>query len=209
MTNQFHFSLLFLVSFLCTQALSAQQNAIKITPFQPLLGKLTLSYEHVAQPKTTILVEYQRWFEHRQNGLGLFMFGALVSSTESNTNHGYRINVMGRKYTKTALNGGFFEGGAYIGKHDITTRSETSILAPDPDFFFLPIYQNTVEEKEYKNVRVAGLKIGGGWQKSAGIVTFECSGGLNLNAFNDKNVRPTLGMKPASPYARLALGLKF
>jgi len=209
MTNQFQFSLLFSISILFAQSLSAQQNALKITPFQPLLGKLTLSYEHVVKPKTTIQVEYQRWFEQRQTGLGLLLFGFPVSTTESKTNTGYRISVLGRKYAKTALKGGFFEGGAYIGKHDITTRSETSILVPDPDFLFFPIYQTTVEEKEYKNVRVAGLRIGGGWQKSAGIVTFECSGGLNLNAFNDKNVRPTLGMKPASPYARLAVGVKF
>lgn len=212
MTQQIRFSLLTILiaaAVFFSQPLFAQQNALKITPFQPILGKMTFSYERVVEPKVTLMVEYQRWFEHRQSGVGLFFFGFPASSTASNTNKGYRINFLARKYTKSALNGAFIEGGAYLGKHDITTRTETSILLPDPDFFFLPINQTTVEEKEYKNVRVAGLKAGGGWQKSAGIFTFECSGGLNLNGFNDKNVRPTLGMKPVSPYARLALGVRF
>lgn len=209
MTNQFQFSLLVSLSLLFSNTLFAQQNALKITPFQPVLGKLTISYEHVVKPKTTIQVEYQRWFEHRQTQVGLFTIGIPATSSESNTNNGYRISFLSRKYTKTAMKGGFFEGGAYIGKHDITTRSKTSILLPDPDFFFFPTYHNSVEEKEYKNVRVAGLKVGGGWQKAVGAVTFECSGGINLNGFNDKNVRPTLGMKPVSPYARLAVGVKF
>lgn len=209
MTNQFQFSLLFSVSFLFTNTLFAQQNVLKVTPIQPVLGKFTLSYEHIMKPRTTVLVEYQRWFEHRQSGVGLFVIGIPATASESNTNKGYRISFLARKYTKTALNGSFFEGGAYLGKHNITTRSETSILLPDPDFFFFPSYHNSVEETVYKDVRVAGLRVGGGWQKAVGAVTFECSGGINLNGFNDKGVRPTLGMKPVSPYGRLAVGVKF
>jgi hypothetical protein len=210
MTNQFRFSLLAFA--LCTffaHPLLAQQNAIKMTPFQPVLGKFSLSYEHVTKPKTTMLVEYQRWFENRESGLGFFFLGILASSTETKTNSGYRMSFMARKYAKTALNGSFFEGGLYVGKHQITTRSEVSTLSLDPDFFFLPVYHSTVTEKVYKDVRVGGLRAGAGWQKSTGSLTFECSGGINLNAFNDKNVRPTLGMKVVSPYARLAVGVKF
>ena len=212
MTNNFRFPLLTLtiaLSALLANTMYAQQNALKVTPFQPILGKISLDYERVVGPKTTILVEYQRWFEQRKSGVGLFFWGIPASATETNTNTGYRLSFMARKYTKTSLNGGFLEGGLYVGKHDILTRSEVSTLLPNPDFFFLPIYETTVVEKEYKDVRVGGLRAGAGWQKSVGVLTFECSGGLNLNAFNDKKVRPTLGMKPVSPYARLAVGVKF
>lgn len=212
MTNQLSFSLLTIAFFFCTffvQPLLAQQNAIKITPLQPVLGKFSVSYEHVTKPKTTMLVEYQRWFENRESGIGLFVLGILASSTETKTNSGYRMSFMARKYAKTALNGSFFEGGLYVGKHQITTRSEVSTLSLDPDFFFFPVYNSTVTEKVYKDVRVGGLRAGGGLQTSKGNLTFECSGGINLNVFNDKNVRPTLGMKAVSPYARLAIGVKF
>jgi len=212
MTNPLRFSILILLAFcatFCFNSLFAQQNALKVTPFQPILGKISLDYERVIEPKTSILVEYQSWFEHRESGVGLFFLGIPASSTETNTNKGYRLSFIVRKYAKTALNGGFLEGGLYFGKHNIVTRSEVSILLPDPDFFFFPVYETTVEEKEYKDVRVGGLRAGAGWQKSAGVLTFECSGGLNLNALNDKNVRPTLGMKPVSPYVRLAVGVKF
>ena len=75
--------------------------------------------------------------------------------------------------------------------------------------FFFPVYGSTEVEKEYKDVRVGGLRAGAGWQESIGVLTFDFSGGLNLNALNNKNVRPTLGMKEISPYARLAVGVKF
>ena len=174
-----------------------------------MLGKFSVSYEHATQAKTSFLLEYQRWFEQRHTNFGLFTLGLLASSKETNTNTGYRMSFMARRYAKTALNGGFFEGGLYVGKHQIKTRSETSTLLPDPDFFFFPVFKSTVTEKVYKDVRVGGLRAGAGLQKSKGNLTFECSGGVNLNAFNDKNVRPTLGMKAVSPYARLAIGVKF
>jgi hypothetical protein len=212
MTNHIQFSLLTLTIFFSTlfaNTLYAQQNALKITPFQPLLGKFSLSYEYTVRPKTTVMVEYQRWLGQHQSNIRSFSLGLLATAKESGTNKGYRMTFMARQYTQAAMNGTFFEGGFYVGKHDIVTRTETSVLLPDPDLFFLPVYETTVEEKKYNDVRVAGLKAGAGWQKSAGIFTFECAGGLSLNVFNDKNVRPTLSMKPVSLYGRLAVGVRF
>ena len=214
MTNQVRFPLLTLLvacSTLFANTLYAQQNALKITPFQPLLGKFTVQYERATSPKNTVVAEFQKWNERRGTGAGLLILGIFVSSTDVTTTNGYRIQVLGRHYTKQAFEGSFIEGGGYVGKHDIEVRSETSSLNPfafwgsDPFSF----YQSDVHIDRFDNVRVAGLKVGGGWQKSAGILTFECSAGLNLNFFNDKNARPTLGLKPVSPYGRLAVGVKF
>lgn len=208
MTNHIRFSLLTLTIAFST-VLHAQQNALRITPLQPILGKMSLEYERSIAPRTTVLVEYQKWFERRQNGIGFFFWNALASSNETNTNKGYRMNVLLRKYSKETFRGGFVEGGFYIGKHDIVTRTETSTLTFDGDFFFLPIYDTKVEETKYDNVRVAGLKFGGGLQKTIGDLSLECSAGLNINGFNDQNIRPTLGMKPVSPYGRIAVGVVF
>lgn len=214
MTNQFQsFALILTIAFtaLFANTASAQQNAFKITPFQPALGKFSAQYERAFSPKNSVVFEYQRWFERRENGAGLFAFGIFVSSTNVTTTKGYRMQVLGRHYTKQALNGGFLEGGGYFGKHDIEVQTETSSLNPfafwgsDPFSF----YQSDRKVDRYENVGVAGLKAGGGWQKSKGNLTFELSGGLNLNAFNSKNVRETLGFKPVSPYARIAVGAKF
>lgn len=214
MTNQVRFSLpplLLAFSTLFANTLYAQQNTLKITPFQPLLGKFTIQYERAMSPKNTIAVEFQKWNERRQTGAGLFAFGIFVSATDVTTTKGYRMQVLARHYTKQALEGAFIEGGGYIGKHDIEVRNETSSFNPyaflgsDPFSF----YQSDEHIDHYNNVHVAGLKAGAGWQKSAGILTFECSAGLNLNFFNDKNVRPTLGLKQVAPYGRLMMGVKF
>lgn len=212
MTNHIRFSLQILTiafSSIFANVLNAQQNALKITPLQPILGKMSLEYEHSVGPRTTVLVEYQKWFERRQNGAGFFFWNTLASSNEINTNKGYRMNVLLRKYTKDAFRGSFVEGGFYFGKHDIVTRTETSTLRFDGDFFFLPIYNNEVKEMKYDNVRVAGLKVGGGLQKISGDLTLECAAGLNINGYNSQDIRPTLGMKPISPYGRIAVGVAF
>ena len=204
MKNLFHISLLTLLiscSSLFINTLFAQQNALRITPFQPILGKFSLDYERTLAPNVTLLVEYQKWFEHRESSGGFF----LLSSSETSTNRGYRLSFMARNYIKTTFDGAFLECGFYVGKHNIMTHSETFGWVP----FFIPLYGSSVVEKEYKGVRVGGLRAGAGWQKSVGVFTFDCSGGLNLNALNDKDVRPTLGMKTISPYARLAVGVKF
>jgi hypothetical protein len=204
MTNLFRFSLLTLLiscSSLFTNTLFAQQNALRMTPFQPLLGKFSVNYERTVAPNVTILVEYQKWFEHRESSRGILF----LSSSKTSSNRGYRLSFMARNYIKTTFDGAFLECGFYTGKHNIRTYSETTVLFP----FFFPIYGSTVEEKEYKDVRVGGLRAGAGWQKSIGVLTFDFSGGLNLNALNNKDVRPTLGMKEISPYARLAVGVKF
>jgi len=89
---------------------------------------------------------------------------------------------MARQYAKTGLNGGFFEGGLYVSKHQIKTRSETSTLLPDPNFFFFQVYSSTVTEKVYKEVRSVAyaLELAG---KNYGSLTFECPGCINWSVF--------------------------
>ncbi len=214
MKNQVQFSAFTLTiafAIFAGSALNAQENAIKITPFQPLLGKFSIQYERVLSPQNTAVLEFQKWNERRQTGAGLFAFGIFVSSSDVTTTNGYRMQVLGRHYTRKAMNGGFLEGGGYFGKHDIEVRNETSSFNPWAIFGTDPLgfYQNKIEVNRYDNVTVAGLKLGGGWQKSQGILTFECSAGLNFNAINSRNIRPTLGQKKVAPYGRIALGVKF
>ena len=177
---------------------NAQQNALKATPLQPVIGKFSVSYERAVGPKTTVLAEFQSWFERRQTGTALWMPIWLASSTESTTNNGKRFSLFVRQYTKAALQGGFVEGGFYVGKHDIQTTSETSVL----------IFFNETQTESHPDVKVRGARFGGGWQKTTGHFSFELSGGLSLNG-NAQNVRPTLGMKPVSPYTRIAMGFNF
>jgi hypothetical protein len=73
----------------------------------------------------------------------------------------------------------------------------------------LDFYESSSSVKKYNDVKVAGLKGGIGWQKSRGPFTFECSGGLNYATYRSHKIAPALGMKPLSPYARLAVGIKF
>lgn len=188
-------------------ALYSQQNAIRMTPLQPVIGKFSIDYERVIHPGTTCMVEYQSWFEHRSSGAGLWLLGIPAAAWDESSNKGFRVSVFLRKYRHEAMRGGFLEGGAYIGRHDITTRSETVVLFPDPDFPF-NFWHSNVESKHYDHVRSFGLRCGGGWHKVKGRFSLEFSGGFNLNG-NSQGVRPTLGMKPVAPYTRFALGVAF
>ena len=177
---------------------NAQQNALKVTPLQPVIGKFSVAYERALGPKTTVQVEYQRWFERRQTGTAFLMPVWFANSSETVSNKGQRWSLSLRQYAKTAMQGLFAEGGVYVGKHDIQTTTETSVL----------IFWGSSETHLHPDVRVSGLRLGGGWQRTKGPFSFEVSGGLSLN-HNAKNVRPTLGMKPASPYSRIAVGVSF
>jgi len=179
---------------------NAQENALKITPLQPFIGKLSLSYERTMAPKTTVQVEYQAWFEHRQTGAGtaLVFPVTLANSSETVTNQGQRWSLSLRQYAKTAMHGIFGEVGAYVGKHDISATTETSVL----------IFFNETETKKYPNVHVSGVRFGGGWHRTKGHFSLEISGGLSVNNVPDK-ARLTLGMKPVSPYSRIAVGVNF
>ena len=204
MTHNFQVSRLTLTtSFfaLCITLLTqvnAQQNALKITPLQPVIGKVSMSYERAIGPKTTVLAEYQSWFEQRSTNTALFFPILLANGSETTTNNGRRWSLYLRQYAKNAMQGIFAEGGAYVGNHNIQTTTETSVL----------IFFTESETKKHPNVKVSGVRLGGGWQKKKGHFSFELSGGLSLNG-NSKNVRPTLGMKPVSPYSRIAMGFNF
>jgi len=207
-SNQVSLKTLIIASiFFQLNALYAQQNAIRITPLQPVIGKFSVDYEHVINSNTTYMLEYQRWFEHRSSGLGLLMLGIPVATWDDSYNKGYRMSFLMRHYTKTAMQGVFVEGGAYFGFHNIKTRSETTVFFPDPTFPF-PTWPTTVEEKNYGGIRSYGLRFGGGWHKVKGQFSMEFSGGFNLNGVSE-DVRPTLGMKTVSPYSRIALGVAF
>lgn len=190
-----------------TSALYSQQNSIRVTPLQPAIGKFSLDYERSVAPRTTVMVEYQRWFERRTTGAALWMFGIPATSWDETYNSGYRMSAFIRQYKHAAMQGGFMEGGLYFGRHDITTQTEMAIFNPDPLFFF-NLWQTSSEEVHYENVGVYGLRLGGGWHKVKGKFSLELSGGFNLNG-NSQGVRPTLGMKAFSPYTRFALGVAF
>ncbi len=190
-----------------TTTLYAQQNAIRVTPLQPVIGKFSIDYEHTIAPRTTFMVEYQRWFENRSSGAGLLLFGFPAAVWDDNRNEGYRFSAFVRQYKQAAMKGGFVEGGIYFGNHDIRTRTETLIVNPDPVFIF-DLWQTSVEETHYNNVRIYGLRLGGGWHKVIRNFSLEFSGGFNLNA-NPSGVETTLGMKTFVPYSRFALGVGF
>jgi hypothetical protein len=178
--------------------MNAQENALKITPLQPFIGKFSASYERVLGPKTALMVEYQNWFEHRQTGTA-FVFPALIAnSNETVTNEGHRWGLYLRQYAKTAMQGIFGELGAYAGQHDLQATTQTSVL----------LFFGETETKKYPNVHVSGVRFGGGWHRAKGHFSLEISGGLSVNNVPD-NARLTLGMQPVSPYSRLAVGVNF
>jgi hypothetical protein len=205
--SYFRITLTTLTLAILTPTLYAQQNAIRITPLQPVIGKFSIDYERAIAPRTTIMAEYQRWFENRSSGVGLLMFGIPAASWNESHNEGFRFSTFVRHYSRAAMKGGFVEGGVYFGSHDITTRTETSIINPEPVFIF-NLWQTSVEETRYENVRMYGLRLGGGWHKVIRNFSLEFSGGFNLNA-NPSGVETTLGMKPFAPYSRFALGVGF
>lgn len=190
-----------------TTTLYAQQNAIRVTPLQPVIGKFSIDYEHTIAPRTTFMVEYQRWFENRSSGASLLIFTIPVASWDENRNEGFRFSTFVRHYSQAAMKGGFVEGGVYFGNHDITTRTETFIANLDPVSMF-DLWQTSVEEMRYEDVRMYGLRLGGGMHKVINNFSFEFSGGFNLNA-NPSGVETTLGMKTFVPYSRFALGVGF
>ncbi len=192
---------------LLTNTLYSQQNAIRVTPFQPVIGKFSVSYERAIAPSTTVMVEYQKWFERRKSGAGLWLLGIPAFSWDETYNKGFRMSAFVRQYGNAAMQGGFIEGGLYFGQHDITTRSETTVIVPDPIFIF-DFTQTVVKEQRYNNVGVYGLRLGAGWHKAKGDFSLEFSGGFNFNG-NSQGVRPTLGMKEFAPYTRFALGVAF
>lgn len=177
---------------------NAQQNALKITPLQPVIGKISMSYERAVGSQTTLQAEYQAWFEHRQTGTGLVFPILLANSNETVTNNGNRWSLSLRQYAKTAMHGIFGEVGVYAGKHNIQTTTETSVL----------VFWNSSETKKYSNVRASGIRFGGGWHKTKGHFSLELSGGLSLNNVPDE-ARLTVGMRPVSPYSRIAIGVNF
>lgn len=211
MTFYFKFSfatLLTAIILLSSNTLYSQKNAIRVTPLQPVIGKFSVDYERAVAARTSVMVEYQQWFERRSSSFGLFLLGIPAFSADEMYNRGYRMSFMVRQYSGEALNGVFGEGGFYLGRHDITARTETTIVDPSPDFIF-DLFQTSTEEEHYKNVRVSGLRLGGGWQRTRGNFSWELSGGLNLNTGNSQGIRPTLGMKHVAPYTRFALGVGF
>lgn len=192
---------------LLTNALYSQQNAIRATLLQPVIGKFSVDYERAITPRTTLMFEYQKWFERRTSGASLWLLGIPASSWDETYNKGFRMSTFVRRYGNAAMQGGFVEGGLYFGQHDITTRSETTVIDPDPIFIF-DFVHTTVEEQRYEDIDVYGLRLGGGWHKVKGNCSLELSGGFSLNG-NSQGVRPTLGMKEFSPYTRFALGVAF
>ena len=210
MKNNIRFSLKTLAVIaiiLLAKPLSSQQNAIRMTPLQPVIGKFSLNYERAFSSKTTFMVEYQRWFERRTAGAGLWLLGIPAFSWDETYNKGFRMSAFVRQYGDAAMQGVFIEGGLYFGQHDITTRSETTVIDPNPIFIF-DFVNTVVEEQSYDDVGVYGLRLGGGWHKAKGSFSLEFSGGFNYNG-NSQGVRPTLGMKEFAPYTRFALGVAF
>lgn len=178
--------------------MNAQQNALKITPLEPVLGKLSFSYERALDSRTTLLLEAQNWFETRSTHSAPFFPVLLATSSQTVRNTGMRWALYGRRYTQSALKGGFVEAGAFTGKHQIKTEEEISVL----------IFWSESSQEQFKNVRVNGFRLGAGLQRGKGHFTYEISGGFSIN-HNSQRVYSSLGMKPFSPYGRLAIGARF
>lgn len=181
-----------------TFQMNAQQNALKITPLEPVLGKISFSYERALDSRITLLLEAQNWFETRSTHSAPFFPVLLASSSQTVRNTGMRWALYGRRYAQSALKGGFVEAGAFIGKHQVKTDEESSVL----------IFWSESSQEQFKNVRVSGFRLGGGLQGGKGRFSYEFSGGLSLNQ-NPQRVYTSLGMKPVSPYGRLAVGIRF
>ncbi len=189
--------------------LHAQHNAIKYA-FSGK-GRYLVEYERALNEKTTIIAGFQKWNLNKANS-SIFPFFGIVASDKTVTKiNGRRFEFQARHFAKKAFNGGFFEGGFYVGKHDITVEKTSTTTSIIPLFFlnFNDITTTTTTKNEYKAVRVAGVKVGGGYQKTVNGLNIELSGGLNFNGFNSQNQRPIVAFKGASPYARLAMGVAF
>lgn len=189
------------------------QTSIKLTPLQPVIGKMSVSLERPIDSKRTWMIEYQHWFEKRTQSSDIYPFPlmpVLMFSDGTQTNNkGFRVSAMRRKYRKGIYKGGFGEAGAYIGRHSIAQTAEmtsVSLLVPifsDEQFNDKPIVRRD-------DVLVAGARLGGGFHKAykSGF-SLEFSGGLNFNLVNSKNFRPSASMGYIMPYSRFALGWTF
>lgn len=213
MKYNFRFLLLTLavaLSSLFANVVSAQQNAVKITPLKPVFGKLLIQYERAIAPRTTLIVEHEWWKYHRKKSGGIFILGIISTSSEETNITGYRSGLMLRQYGERGRKGLFVEGGFYFGKHDIVVvkESETSSIW---GIFLLNPYAfggSTYAKTTYDDVRVSGLKLGCGWQKTAGAFSFEISGGVRTTKIHNRSdAAPHL--KKNAPYTRLAVGLNF
>lgn len=192
-----------------TATLYAQQNAVKYA-FSGK-GRLLFDYEHAINENTTILAGFQKWNLKKTTNATVPIFGLISSDKTVTKINGHRLEVLARRYNKKVFNSAFIEGGIYAGKHDITiekTSSTTNLWAIGL-FNLNEIYTSTTTKAEYKSVKVAGAKLGAGYQKILGGFNFELSGGMNINAYNAQNQRPIAALKAASPYARLAIGVAF
>ena len=198
-------------SFCCqfNTTLYAQKNAVKINLIN--VGSVSLEYERAYDTKNTILFGFQKW-DHTNLHTSTISFLGITSKNVKQTDlKGYRLECLARHYAKKTYKGGFFESGLYFGRLDIKIK-ETSTTYNLISFFlwdFEDISETSTKNSAYKDVFIAGGKIGGGFQKALGPVAVEISGGLNINAINSRNVRPILALKGVSPYVRMALGVAF
>jgi hypothetical protein len=190
---------------LSTSALYAQKNAAKFIMEVP--GRFSFGYERAYSPKNTLMLEYQKWDQSSTKSVS----GLLFSDVTNTKITGYRMELVARHYRKSAMKGGFLEGGFYVGKHDVTIVHKTSSFNPVAIFFFKfdKVSKSSSDRRAYKSVAVGGGKIGGGYHITIGHFSMEGSAGLNINAMNSKNVRPVLPLKGAAPYGRIALGVAF
>lgn len=189
--------------------LYGQQNALKLN--LPYNQNWSGNYERVINTKTTFLVEFQHWNRHTSHATTLSLFGITETDSRQVTISGYRTEIMLRRFAKSAMNGWFMEGGLYAGKHQVNVVDQNSTVNPYALFLFNfdELYQEETKTTHYSDVRVGGLKIGGGFDKHFGHFSVEVSTGLNMNLFNNQNVRPSLPLKSASPYLRIGMGVAF
>lgn len=201
--------LILLFSMHTNNSLYAQQNALRLN--LPYSGNWSGTYERVINTKTTLTLEFQRWNRHTSHTSSSELLGVFETESRNVTINGYRTEIMIRHFAKSAMKGWFAEGGLYFGKHDVTVVDEQTTFTPLALFFFdlNSFYGGQTSTKSYDNVRVGGAKLGGGYDRHFGAFSLEISGGLNLNLFNNQNVRPNLPLKGASPYLRVGIGVAF
>lgn len=201
--------LLIFCAMFSSPTLYAQKNTIKTN--LAAIHQFGFGLERVVHDKTTLQLEYQRWNQTRYSSDSYSLLGVTTSTDKMVNIKGGRVEVMARRYRRQALNSAFMEAGVFIGKHQITVSETTTDFMPISLLFldFDNFLNTSTSTKQYKNVSVAGAKFGLGYQKTFGILSMELSGGLNFNAYNSKNIRPSLPLKIISPYGRFSLGFAF
>lgn len=204
--NRTLFSLCLFCAMCLTQSASAQIT-VKVTPLEPILGKLSTAVELAGNNKNSVMIEYQKWFERRSFSLtSNSILGGSTTNAWRNEVQGFRLYGHYRHYTDSVGQGAFMETGLYYGKHQISTYRSKETTSSGGLFGIDPSTEWSMSA-EQEGVKVAGTRLGAGYVKTLGnYFSMEFSGGVNLNFYNSAEFRPTFSTSLLIPYCRIGIG---